>query len=109
MYDAHVLARVWRSIDAEVASDSANGEAVRANTVAVQIVVGSLRAAGARGHGLWQLLPVAQSTSATHAMALANNYAVPSTMPPDAPSKRVDILDMHALKAQVTGGESLAY
>ena len=32
---------------------------------------------------------------------LANNYSVPSTVPPDEPTKRVDMLDVSAIAAQV--------
>lgn len=38
----------------------------------------------------------------------ANNYGVPSTMPPDNPSRRVDIVDFDEVLAKVKAGQKVA-
>lgn len=39
---------------------------------------------------------------------LANNYGVESNMPPDAPSKRVDILDFDEIMSKVQAGAKVS-
>jgi CDGSH-type Zn-finger protein len=41
-------------------------------------------------------------------MVRANNYGVESTMPPDNPSKRVDMVDFDAIMAKVKAGEKVS-
>jgi CDGSH-type Zn-finger protein len=38
----------------------------------------------------------------------ANNYGIESTMPPDKPSRRVDMIDFDEIKAKVAAGEKVS-